>query len=285
MFSNLRAKFPVKMGGDGEVINSYDLLKLFALITMFIDHLGFFYFPEENWMRLVGRLSFPCWMFLIGYANTRRLSMDIIVGAAILLAHNVIMGQYIFPLNMLITILTVRALLEKFAFNTFNNRKIFFISLTISILLAFQSGMYFEYGTLAYMMALFGYYIRHRAEVTLKQWEIVIFITVVYFSTVIIEVIFFGFLPQQALCYAVLLIIEMFVLMFFQPRQFVTLTSYMPSFMVDIICFCGRQSLWIYVVHLLVFYFIAFLLGLRTINFLFPDLFFTAEVQIPVPSS
>lgn len=275
MFSNLRAKFPVKMGGDGEPINSYDLLKLFALLTMFVDHIGFFFFPEYSWMRLVGRLSFPCWMFLIGYANTRRLAPDIIAGAVILLVHNIVMGQYILPLNMLITILTVRALLGKFAVDTFRSRALFFASLVISVILVFPSGILLEYGTLAYMMALFGYYIRHRAEVTLKQWEIVIFITVVYFSTVIIEVIFFGFLPQQALCYAVLLIIEMFVLMFFQPRQFVKLTSYMPSFMVDIICFCGRQSLWIYVVHLLIFYFIAFFINAREIDLFSPHLIYT----------
>lgn len=263
------------MGGDGEVINSYDLLKLFALITMFIDHLGFFYFPEENWMRLVGRLSFPCWMFLIGYANTRRLAMDIIVGAAILLAHNVIMGQYIFPLNMLITILSVRALLEKFAFNMFNNRKIFFISLTISILLAFQSGMYFEYGTLAYMMALFGYYVRHRQEVALKQWEIAIFITALCLSTVIVEAIYFGFSPPQALCYGVLLICELWVLSLFQPRQFVMLTNYMPSFIVTIIRFCGRHTLVIYVMHLLIFYFIAFFINAREIDLFSPHLIYT----------
>lgn len=275
MFSDLRARFAVKMGGDGEPINSYDLLKLFAIITMFIDHMGFFFFPEYSWMRLVGRLSFPCWMFLIGYANTRRLAPDIIAGAVILLVHNIVMGQYILPLNMLITILTVRALLGKFAVNTFRSRALFFASLVISVILAFPSGMIFEYGALAYMAALFGYYIRHRQEITLKKWEITIFIAVIYFCIVIVEAIFFGFSHVEALVYAVLFMAELLVLSLFKPKQFIALTNYMPSFMVEVIRFCGRHTLVIYVMHLLVFYFIAFFINAREIDLFSPHLIYT----------
>ncbi|MBO6112510.1 MAG: hypothetical protein J6P45_05640 [Lachnospiraceae bacterium] len=48
-------------------------LKLFALISMIIDHMGYVIFPQYRWMRYVGRLAFPIYAFLIteGYIHTR----------------------------------------------------------------------------------------------------------------------------------------------------------------------------------------------------------------------
>ncbi len=49
------------------------VLKLFALVTMIIDHTGAVLFPQFRWMRYVGRLSFPIYAFLIseGFVHTR----------------------------------------------------------------------------------------------------------------------------------------------------------------------------------------------------------------------
>ena len=52
-------------------LTSYDLLKTLALVLMVIDHIGYFFYPEEMWWRVLGRLSVPIWFFLIGYANAR----------------------------------------------------------------------------------------------------------------------------------------------------------------------------------------------------------------------
>lgn len=40
-------------------------LKLIAAASMFADHIGFLFFPEFSWFRLVGRLSFPLFAFLL----------------------------------------------------------------------------------------------------------------------------------------------------------------------------------------------------------------------------
>lgn len=41
-------------------------LKIIALISMTIDHIGVQIFPECEWMRIVGRLAFPIFAFMIG---------------------------------------------------------------------------------------------------------------------------------------------------------------------------------------------------------------------------
>lgn len=40
-------------------------LKIIALITMFIDHIGYVIFPNHSWLRYIGRIAFPIYAFLI----------------------------------------------------------------------------------------------------------------------------------------------------------------------------------------------------------------------------
>lgn len=51
-------------------------LKLIAICTMFIDHLGYTLFPGDLWLRCVGRVAFPIFCFLIAegcvYTHDRR---------------------------------------------------------------------------------------------------------------------------------------------------------------------------------------------------------------------
>ena len=53
-------------------LSGFDL-KVTAVVLMLIDHAGAFLFPEVKLLRLIGRLSFPIFAFLIceGFENTR----------------------------------------------------------------------------------------------------------------------------------------------------------------------------------------------------------------------
>lgn len=47
--------------------NRYDYLKLLALATMIVDHVGYFLFPEVIWLRVIGRIAFPLFLLLVGF--------------------------------------------------------------------------------------------------------------------------------------------------------------------------------------------------------------------------
>jgi hypothetical protein len=54
------------------------MLKLLALVTMVIDHLGYLFFPDQEWMRAVGRLAMPLFAYAIarGYFYSSRKGTD-----------------------------------------------------------------------------------------------------------------------------------------------------------------------------------------------------------------
>lgn len=44
---------------------SQEGLKLIACVTMLIDHVGAVFFPQNLWLRIIGRLAFPVYCFLL----------------------------------------------------------------------------------------------------------------------------------------------------------------------------------------------------------------------------
>lgn len=48
-------------------------IKMIAIVTMLIDHLGAAIFPEQLWMRYIGRLAFPifCYLIVEGFIHTK----------------------------------------------------------------------------------------------------------------------------------------------------------------------------------------------------------------------
>lgn len=49
------------------------LIKLFAFVTMFIDHMGAAIFPRVTILRYIGRVAFPlfCWCMVVGVCKSR----------------------------------------------------------------------------------------------------------------------------------------------------------------------------------------------------------------------
>ena len=48
------------------------VLQCIAVVTMLVDHLGYELFPSADWMRMIGRLSFPIFAFMLaeGFVHT-----------------------------------------------------------------------------------------------------------------------------------------------------------------------------------------------------------------------
>lgn len=84
--------------------NSFHL-KVLAIVTMMLDHIGAILLPQEMWLRYVGRLAFPIFCFLLveGFFHTRNVDKYIIrLGIFALVSEipfNLAFGRSIFDLN------------------------------------------------------------------------------------------------------------------------------------------------------------------------------------------
>jgi len=98
--------------------NTYDLLKSVAVLTMVLDHIGVYLLPEMLWLRVVGRVAFPIFLFLVGYSGHTRTDPRLLVAAAIVSGLDYLYSGNIFPLNILWAIALTRFYLGHFSLAT-----------------------------------------------------------------------------------------------------------------------------------------------------------------------
>lgn len=77
-------------------------IKLLAIGTMLIDHIGFFFFPDQFWLRAIGRLSFPLFAWLIANGafhthNINKYLVRLVVFACISQIPYMLAGKFIDP--------------------------------------------------------------------------------------------------------------------------------------------------------------------------------------------
>jgi hypothetical protein len=248
-------------------LTSYDLLKAFALILMIIDHIGFYFFPDDMTWRMIGRFSAPIWLFLIGYAQSRDLSAPIWIWAGLLLLSNLTVGQPLLPLNMLFTIIFMRLAIDPVMGLIARHPRMLYPVLVGLFVLTFPTVIVFEYGAISLGIVMLGYLCRHQAQL-LSQAVIdryTIFIVAIltaffhnFFQT---EVFFPTFTPFEKAGSLIGLILTMLALVFFKPRIYEGSALRLPRVLVGCVQLAGRRSLEIFAIHLIIFKILSVLLG------------------------
>ncbi len=122
------------------------MLEWIAMLTMLLDHIGLIFFPEEKWLRVIGRMAFPlyCWGIVQGYYQTR--NVEHYMGRLLVLA---LLSQlpyaYAFELPKLNVIFTLLlGLLAIYVYDRIENYKIalLFLIALLSSLIPMDYGIY-----------------------------------------------------------------------------------------------------------------------------------------------
>ena len=152
-------------------LTSYDFLKTLAVLLMIVDHVGFYFFPEEDVWRVIGRLCVPIWFFLIGYARSRDFGWILWAGCFILVFANYAVGLPFFPLNILASILLVRWAIDVAMIRLMpvlqqeNMPQRFWAFCVFLTLLTIPTSLVTEYGTQGLLLAMLGYLVRHKEKI------------------------------------------------------------------------------------------------------------------------
>lgn len=237
-------------------LTSYDLLKTLALILMICDHVGHHFYPDEMWFRILGRLCLPIWFFLIGYANTAQLSKSLWFGGILVALSAVISGQYIFPINILFTMLILRYFRQATVIRAFQSPESLRGIFLIIVFLYFPTQVMFEYGALAMLMVVFGFMVRYKD--TLEERIEKKYLILYAFSSFLIFFLTLGVaLPSVSESQALFLLIGFAVIAVilwnFKPMEFPKARNFMAGSFISIFQFTGRKTLEIYVVHIILF--------------------------------
>lgn len=96
--------------------NLYDYLKVLAVLTMIVDHVGYYLFPTVLELRLIGRLAFPIFLFLVGFSWSYRRRRDIFLYGILIWSISFWFTSFYenpqYELNILLGISWARALLH-----------------------------------------------------------------------------------------------------------------------------------------------------------------------------
>lgn len=238
------------------VVTPYDYLKTIAIALMICDHIGAFVFLDINILRVLGRLCVPIWLFLIGYARSRIIDDRLILGAIAVSAMTYIGFGYIEPLNILWTIIVVRLSLPYvLRLLDHDTGQLIFASI-VFIALAPFTRLIFEYGTMAFVFALWGHISRNGFSLYGGRWTGQLYGLCALVCYTIIEVIAFGF----SLALVPFLIIGMIFVYCLISLYFVRgRVGWVPFSQKTqkILHWVGHHTLEIYVVHLVILFIIS----------------------------
>lgn len=234
-------------------LTSYDLLKSFAVVLMVVDHFGYYFDDENVWLRVIGRFCVPVWFFLIGYARSRDVGPRMWLGAAILVVASGMAGIGILPLNILVTMLVIRVVIDPIMAHSQRTPQGLWQVSVMLLLLVFPSSYAFEYGTLAIIMAIFGWLVRNQHEYPDGVRQTHRFYFFALLSFVILQSMFFGFQNNEIIVFGVGTLVVMGGLLLFKPVVFSGTGEGLQGIITAPLRFMGRWTLEIYVAHLLLF--------------------------------
>jgi len=242
------------------LLTPYDILKSIAVPIMVIDYLGTYFFPDNLELRAIGRLCVPIWLFLIGYAHSRRVDGRLIGGALLIAVLDYIIVGDFHGLNILCTIillrLTLDPLLKWLGTSVPRLTGVTFFCFIFAPL----TQLIVDYGTMAYVLAIWGALTR-RLVPDEKENP---FLALAYGAIALalytaVEILDFRFNAAEITLLILGNIFNFYALTLYLPRtRHVDMPNAAPWF-TSMLSWLGRHSLEFYVCQLLLMYAVIFL--------------------------
>ncbi len=260
-------KKPEILRSYGGALTAHDVLKVFALLTMIADHLGYFFFPEEQWLRVIGRLSAPVWFYLIGYAGVRPVPQSWLVGGTIASTSAIVFSGYVMPFNILFTLAAVRAAMPYMERAAFSSGLAFIAVFAAFAALAIPTAYILEYGAIGFLWALYGAQRRREPGDARAGAQAVLLAAMVVVSYLFQALTLPVMAGDHYLTLAAGLVGLFIILQGFRPGRWFASPYVLPLQVM------GRWTLEIYVFHLVAFRILAFFLYPEKYAFLQPEIF------------
>jgi hypothetical protein len=135
-------------------LNSYDVIKFLAIITMIIDHIGYYLVENNEYLRASGRLAAPLFFFITGYVSNYQIKLAILVYGVIITAIFFYFHDNLY-INILLVFASIKWILARWQpekARTVTLMSIFGLIYVFSSI----SRHFIDYGLLGFAYALIG---------------------------------------------------------------------------------------------------------------------------------
>lgn len=241
----------------GPQINSHDLVKMLAILTMVIDHVGRYFMYDNIWMRVIGRTAAPLFFYLVGYSGAYKFKYQILaLGIALCLikffvSNNPSLISNIIPVNILISFVLIKAILNRFDPANMRSSSLILL-LAILLLISDQTRTYIEFGSLGLSIAI-GSRLINKGHPFGKPF--IIISTTAHFLLQMNSLLFiWSDVSRQVILMVILLVALIFALSLllflkYELRTFTVNSTWLRT----IVIYVSRYSLQIYFFHLAAF--------------------------------
>lgn len=154
--------------------NYQDLLKTLAIFFVIVDHIGMYFFPKVAILRVIGRAAMPIFCFFVGYNFTKPKAMLVIFG--VILTSMFMRFFDIYMLNMLLTMYIAQWYLWVVDRYNYKLKEAVWLQIIFLLFVLFPSEYLMEYGTMAIVFTLIGYFSRRNGN----NLEMIAFAVLVY---------------------------------------------------------------------------------------------------------
>ena len=255
--------------------NFYDWLKVLAVVTMVIDHIGYYLFPDVLGLRLVGRIAFPIFLFLVGVNGSFRWRWSLFL-ITLLVQFAMQIWRSSFSLtgrvvgNILLVIVCSRVLL--LWISKVCNYSFFILVFPCLIYLLFYTSFWFwfvqdiqrvlDYWVLGFLFAFCGYFFTKSQQIREKILSIFSLIWLLFLlATSNIAVFHFSYfwdLMFLFISYIFLWLVLMIQAYLFQKKKNLTFDFVYPFN--QIFYFISHNALFIYAVHIFLLLIVSYFL-------------------------
>ncbi len=229
-----------KLTKYGEV-NSYDLAKCLAIIAMLIDHLGLFFFPDHVIFRIIGRVSFPIFFFLIGYSQKFKNEKSILILAVFMLVLDHILADkdtiFFFNSASILPNVIISRFFLHWSINWVKSNIL--VSFFLLALYYIPAAIIFGYGTLGCMFIICGY-LKRNNYTDLKSSLFLILTTIFY---IIAQGTFYSF--GWIATFSTEMLMLLFCMYNFKVKNYLIANHHLKS----LALLCSRYSLYLYCIH------------------------------------
>lgn len=235
----------------GKQPNYYDFLKFLAIFTMIIDHIGMYFMKDAEEFRVIGRIAYPLFLFLIGYSDNFRTSYILLFWGIVIeiVEHLYIDSDHNFRVNILIAIFLTRLLFKYLKKIGWLEKRKFFEIFFISALFYLPTSLFIEYGTLSILFAYAGWLLKNNKK-TDKEYNLFL-ITTLAINFLAQKITPFSDYSMNFTMGFIGISMILYVLLIDMKNKVLSLN--LPTAINTAFLFIARNSLIVYYTHVIIF--------------------------------